>query len=360
MLDGFEPAGDGCSLDGTREGQRFRASARFVIDASGPRGFLTKLLRLPEARFEGFPETPGLRTSHINALIKVHDRMVAAMMGMENVLAGQQKFAEAVPHYEVYIRANPRDGNAWTGLGIALISLGRSADAVPAFRQAVTVDPRAVRGRRARRGTAPSPRVAFRTSVAGGPRWTMLPSAAAVIDPLFSTGIPLALLGVDRIGRAIREAWGRPEFEERMRVHERETLFEADAAARLVGAAYSCFGSFPHFVGIASCYLASVSFSEVCYRLGDRGRANGFLACRDENYARAFLEVVPDGAGADLGVLLPRHGPSRRWASPASDAPAQLVPNRLPSAARRRGEAQSRSCGIPPHPGDGSLARAFA
>ena len=44
---------------------------------------------------------------------------------LANVLAGQQKFAEAVPHYEAYIRANPRDANAWTGLGIALISLGR-------------------------------------------------------------------------------------------------------------------------------------------------------------------------------------------------------------------------------------------
>ena len=45
---------------------------------------------------------------------------------LANVLAGQQKFADAVPHYEAYIKANPRDANAWTGLGIALISLGKT------------------------------------------------------------------------------------------------------------------------------------------------------------------------------------------------------------------------------------------
>jgi tetracycline 7-halogenase / FADH2 O2-dependent halogenase len=139
------------------------------------------------------------------------------------------------------------------------------------------------------------PRIPFRTSVAGGDGWTMLPSAAAVIDPLFSTGIPLTLLGVDRIGRAIREAWGTPAFEERMRAHERTTLFEADAAARLVAAAYANFRRFPKFVGIASCYLASVSFSEVCYRLGDRERANGFIACRDERYVREFARLAGGG-----------------------------------------------------------------
>src|SRR5206468_1608650 len=107
---------------------------------------------------------------------------------------------------------------------------------------------------------------------------------------------PLALLGVDRIGRAIRAAWGTPAFEERLREHERDTLFEADAAARLVAAAYRSFPRFPLFTGIASCYLASVSFSEVCYRLGDRERANGFLACRDARYVSAFTACAREAA----------------------------------------------------------------
>lgn len=297
-LDAFEPEGDGCALEGTRGGQRFRASARFVIDASGPRGFLAKLLRLPEARFEGFPETQAV-FNHFTGVRRWQDAKPGADDGdppypvddaaLHHVFDGGWmwvlRFDNGITSAGFAFEDRLADGpDPWSQLLERLPSIRvqfEDAEPVEAWRR--------------------MPRAAFRTSVAGGHRWTMLPSAAAVIDPLFSTGIPLALLGVDRIGRAIREAWGRPEFEERMRAHERETLFEADAAARLVGAAYSCFGSFPHFVGIASCYLASVSFSEVCYRLGDRGRANGFLACRDAEYAKAFHEVAAMArARADL------------------------------------------------------------
>ena len=47
------------------------------------------------------------------------------------------------------------------------------------------------------------PRVAYRAAQAAGEGWAMLPSAAAFIDPLFSTGIPLTLLGIERIAEAI-------------------------------------------------------------------------------------------------------------------------------------------------------------
>ena len=37
------------------------------------------------------------------------------------------------------------------------------------------------------------PRLGWRVAEAAGPGWAMLPSAAAFVDPLFSTGIPLTL-----------------------------------------------------------------------------------------------------------------------------------------------------------------------
>ena len=39
------------------------------------------------------------------------------------------------------------------------------------------------------------PRLASRTTAAVGQGWALLPSAAAFVDPLFSIGMPLALLG---------------------------------------------------------------------------------------------------------------------------------------------------------------------
>ena len=47
------------------------------------------------------------------------------------------------------------------------------------------------------------PRLAWRSATAAGDRWALLPSAAAFVDPLFSTGIPLTLLGVERLARDI-------------------------------------------------------------------------------------------------------------------------------------------------------------
>src|SRR6185436_7652298 len=43
------------------------------------------------------------------------------------------------------------------------------------------------------------PRLTYRAGLAAGPRWAMLPSAAAFVDPLFSTGFPLTLLGIERL-----------------------------------------------------------------------------------------------------------------------------------------------------------------
>ncbi|MFN0008590.1 MAG: NAD(P)/FAD-dependent oxidoreductase [Planctomycetota bacterium] len=288
-----------CRLSGTRGGAPFAVDARFVIDASGPRGFFHRLLRLPAARFEGFPDTQALLT-HFTGVHRWQDVKPGVDDGEPPYPVDDAALHHIFDGGWMYVL---RFDNGITSAGFALedrlakeLRLGDGAEAWPRilerlpsiraqFADATPVEP-----------WMHMPRIAFRTSVAGGPGWTMLPSAAASIDPLFSTGLPLTLLGIERIGRAIRDAWGTPEFEPRMRAHERDTLFEADAAASLVGAAYRSFGAFPAFVGIASCYLASVSFAEVCFRLGDRERARGFLACRDELYVSHFAGIAADAS----------------------------------------------------------------
>jgi FADH2 O2-dependent halogenase len=308
-LDAFERRGASCTLSGTRDGAPFRAEARLVVDASGPRGFLSHLLHLPEQRFEGYPDTQALY-SHFTGVHRWQD-----------VKPGVDEGAPPYPVDDAALHHIFDGGWMWvlrfdngiTSAGFALedrlaqeLRIADGADAWPRvlerlpsireqFADAVAVEP-----------WRHMPRIPFRSSVVSGPGWTLLPSAAAVIDPLFSTGFPLTLLGIDRIGRAIREAWGTPEFERRMQAHERDTLFEADAAAALVGASYRSFRSFPLFVGLASCYLASVSFSEACYRLGDRERAKGFLACRDERYPGEFAACAGE---AGRLVSQERHDP---------------------------------------------------
>ena len=49
------------------------------------------------------------------------------------------------------------------------------------------------------------PQLAYRAATSTGNGWAMLPSAAAFIDPLFPTGFPLTLLGIERLGRMLEE-----------------------------------------------------------------------------------------------------------------------------------------------------------
>jgi FADH2 O2-dependent halogenase len=318
----FERRGGLGVLAGTRAGAPFEIEARFVVDATGPRGFLQRVLELPESCFDGFPDTQALFT-HFEGV----DRWQDSKPGAD----------EASPPYPIDDAAlhHVFDGgwmwvlrfdNGITSAGFALeerlaneVRLRDGAEAWPRILERLPSIRPQFAGASPVEAWRVLPRIAFRTAVAGGPGWTMLPSAAASIDPLFSTGLPLTLLGIDRIGRAIRESWDTPVFEARMRNHEEATLFEADAAAELVGAAYRSFRSFPAFAGIASCYLAAVSFAEVCYRLGDRERAQGFLSCRDAGHRETFARIAEVAAGL-ASAAVPDPGAQARYESRVREA----------------------------------------
>src|SRR5262249_20709027 len=61
-LSGLRHEGDHVVLDAERAGSTLRISTRFVIDASGPRGFLQRALGLDESAPRWLPATKGLYT----------------------------------------------------------------------------------------------------------------------------------------------------------------------------------------------------------------------------------------------------------------------------------------------------------
>src|SRR5262249_32635873 len=113
-----------------------------------------------------------------------------------------------------------------------------------------------------------APRLPYRCEQVAGPGWALLPSAAAFVDPLFSTGFPLALLGIHRLAGALAVRDNLSEFECRLDHHQRMTLREADAAALLVGGCYAGFRDFPSFTALSMLYFAAASFAEMARRLG--------------------------------------------------------------------------------------------
>jgi len=114
--------------------------------------------------------------------------------------------------------------------------------------------------------------------MAAGQGWALLPSAAAFVDPLFSTGMPLTLLGIERLGRILEEAWDTPRLADRLQAYGRVSLEEADYTALFIRACYAAMPSFPHFAAFSLFYFAAASFSEMARRLERAPRVTCFLA----------------------------------------------------------------------------------
>jgi len=122
--------------------------------------------------------------------------------------------------------------------------------------------------------------LAFRAPRAGGKLWAMLPSAAGFVDPLFSTGFVLTLLGVFRLGTLFESD---ALDEEALANYENATFAELDQAGELVTAAIRNFTDFPKFAEVARIYFAAAIWTETLRRLGRR--APGFLLADDLEFS---------------------------------------------------------------------------
>jgi len=65
-------AGDEVRLHGKRHGSDIDISARFLVDATGPRGFLHRAFALPELALPDFPQTQGIYT-HFRGVRRLED-----------------------------------------------------------------------------------------------------------------------------------------------------------------------------------------------------------------------------------------------------------------------------------------------
>jgi FADH2 O2-dependent halogenase len=282
---------DGFVLAVERSGSRSEIRARFVVDASGPGGFLHRHLGLPRSRFPELPATEGLYAHFADVL-----RLEA--MGLVP--------AEAAPPYPVDDAAvhHVFDGGwVWVlRFSNGIVSAG------------VAAEPRLARELRLEEGAPAWPRLLdrfptvraqfegsrtatpfvhraplpFRSEAAAGDAWALLPSAAAFVDPLLSTGFPLALLGVERVARAIELLDDPESFVAALRGHGSLTLFEADTAALLVSALYATFGDFPVFAALTTLYFAAASYSESARRLGRPRLSGSFLSGNHPSFGPAL------------------------------------------------------------------------
>jgi len=282
-IERVEERGGRMFLSGDRAGERLSVSARLVVDASGPRGFLSRTLGLGEKRFAALPRTEALY-SHFHGVRRLSEMPEFQRSEVTPYPVDAAAVHHVFPEGWIWVL---RFGNGVTSAGVAATDrLARELgfrDGAPAWDRLLLRLPSVAeqfRGAESLRPFVHQPRLSFRSARASGPGWTLLPSAAAFVDPLLSTGFPLTLAGIERLARALEENWGSPRLATRLENDARKTLFEADTAGLLVGALYATFSDFPLFAALAKLYFAAASYSEAARRLSRADLAGSFL-CGD-------------------------------------------------------------------------------
>lgn len=266
-------------LVGTQAGKPLRVQARFVIDASGPRGFQHRALGLAELPFPDLPCTQGL-FSHFTGVRRWQDFVPAES------ISSPYPVDDAAMHHVfdggwIWVL---RFNNGLTSAGVAAVpSLADElnfATGQSAWERLLARLP-SVRDQFAEaKPLIPfihMPRLPFRSAQVAGTNWALLPSAAGFVDPLLSTGFPLTLLGVVRLAEAIERDWETPRFSARLDEYAKRTVLELAAAEQLVAALYASMNDFAIFSSLTLLYFAAASFSETARRLQRPELASSFL-----------------------------------------------------------------------------------
>jgi tetracycline 7-halogenase / FADH2 O2-dependent halogenase len=276
---------DGVSLLGYAGEEAIQIHAGFLIDATGPRGFLHRRLQLAESPLPGLPATEGLY-NHFTGVTRTEPAGGADPYPVEDA---------AVHHlfeggWVWVLRLN----NGVTSAGVAAAqevatelalhegepAWQRLLQRLPAlqlqFKNAVACQPFRY-----------MPQVSFRSQAIAGKRWAMLPSAAGFVDPLLSTGFALTLKGIQRLGPIISMGLRSDELGVQLQCYAEETDGDLLSAGRVIGALYATMGNFPAFTAVSLLYFAAVSFSETAYRMGKPELAPGFLLHQHPSFGPA-------------------------------------------------------------------------
>lgn len=276
----------GAHLRGHRHGTPLELDVDYVIDASGPGGFLARQL--------GIPSAVNQAKTH-SATVLSHFAGVRPMGEiMEGLPEGPYPDDWAAVHHivdEGWMYALRFDdgvtsaGFALSPRGLASLGVSTPSDPAALWRTLLHRYPtllEAFGGAEALMPIAFRNRIQHRLTQAAGDRWIMLPHAYAFTDPLFSTGIAWSLRAIERLGVCFEDRGPTAAELER---YERLVSAEADQIDFMVAAAYEAMSHFALFSAHAMIYFTTVSYAEIFQRLsrleGEAAAWSGFLGVGD-------------------------------------------------------------------------------
>jgi tetracycline 7-halogenase / FADH2 O2-dependent halogenase len=288
-----EFTGDTVRLGFQSDGRERHARVRFVVDASGPRGALFTVLGLPEQTADLLPKTQGLYT-HFHGVRRWDSFRSPAEAPPYPV--DDAAMHHVFPEGWIWVL---RFNNGITSAGVSCrddfartLQLEEGAPAWNRLLQRLPSIRDQFDGAMIDFPWIHAPKLAFRSALAAGERWALLPSAAGFIDPLLSTGFPLTLLGIERLARLFEQDWGRPRFDDHLKEYAKRTTTELDRAQELIAALQSTMGDFPTFVRLSLLYFAAAAFTENARRRHQPEAAgNTFLLGEHPSFGPGLREI---------------------------------------------------------------------
>jgi len=304
-----EISSDSVRLSGTRNDAPFDLRANFLIDASGPGGFLARQLSIPSG-LDATEARAALVFSHFDGVRLMNDTVPNMPEGpypddwaavhhiIDEGWMYSLRFDDGVTSAGFLL--TPRgmaslqssdvknlDASA-TPAGADAMSSSGAVDAASLWRKLLERYPTLAAAFADATPLMPIsflPAIQHRLTRAAGERWALMPHAYAFIDPLFSTGIAWGLRAVERLALAFEAVSHSRRFPDQDVLARYETALsaEADQIDLVVAGAYEAMAHFDLFAAQAMLYFAAVSFAEANQRLmpNDTAAWNGFLGVGD-------------------------------------------------------------------------------
>lgn len=297
-LTGLDLDDHGARLTGQRAGKSVEIQASFVIDASGPGGFLTRQLSIPSGMNETLTRS-AIVFSHFTDVHFMNDVFAGLPRGPygDDWAAVHHLIDEGWMYSLRFDDGVTSAGFALSPRGVAVLGLGEAVDPDALWRRLLDRYPTIAA---AFADAQPIMPIAFRAGIqhrltrAAGPRWAMLPHAYAFVDPLFSTGIAWSLRAVERLAQSFATSTAASRLPSADDLNRYDVLLNAEAGQidRLVAGAYEAMSHFDLFEAHSMIYFAATSFAEVRQRLAanesDSVVWDGFLGIGDP-----VLEPLP-------------------------------------------------------------------
>ena len=298
-------------LTGSRNGTAFELRANFLIDASGPNGFLARQLAIPSG-LEHTETRSALVFSHFDGVRLMSDIIPGMPKGPypDDWAAVHHLIDEGWMYSLRFDDGVTSAGFLLTPRGTAALNspdpndaallwramLQRYPTLASAFAEATPLMPITFR-----------PVIQHRLTRAAGERWALMPHAYAFVDPLFSTGIAWGLRAIERLALAFESAAPNRRVPDPNLLTRYDAVLgaEADQIDLLVAGAYEAMTHFDLFAAHAMLYFATVSFAEVSQRLAPKESAawRGFLGVGD-----AVLGPLPHEALRRLRRIVQSRG----------------------------------------------------